>query len=181
MEKESTEWMIQESAAGDAGAFRLLFERFYAELFRFAYSRVERREDALDILQEVFIDLWIALRKGGFAYSSEIKFRGFLYTIIRRKLARTYHAKSRSSYVSIEESEGALSYKQEGEAGEIAIVMKAVRKLPAEDREVISLRYFSGLQFQEIAELLNKGESAVKVRHHRALEKLKNMLHYEKE
>ncbi|MDO8565484.1 MAG: RNA polymerase sigma factor [bacterium] len=174
---QSIEWMLRESAAGNDEAFRALFDEVYDDLFRFIRARVSTREDALDTLQEVFVDLWQALRSQSFIYGSELEFRSFLYTIARRKVARLY--RFRKPTVSLEDMENLALSEPDSEPGEIAVLMEAVGKLNNEDGEVIRLRYFSGLPFSQIADLLNRGESAIKVRHHRAIEKLKNMLGYE--
>lgn len=179
MENGPTEWLIRESAAGNTKVFRALFDAVYEDLFRFVRSKVRSREDALDAVQEVFIDLWQALRSGSFIYSSDLEFRSFLYTIARRKIARLY--RSEKPGISLEDLEDIASDEAEVQAGEAIMLLGAVEKLSEEDQEVIHLRYFSGLPFSQIADLLSKGESAIKVRHHRAIEKLKNLLGYEQE
>lgn len=174
---KSLEWMIKEVKAGNTSVFRAIFDEFREPLFRFVRSRVESREDALDLLQDTFIDLWGALRSPRYVYNSDRDFSGFLYMIARRKIARLY--RFRRPHISLEESEVVVSEAEEGEAGEVAILMRSLETLNDEDQEVIKLRYFSGLSFAFIANLMGKKESAVKVRHHRALEKLKQILGYD--
>ncbi|MCR4279485.1 MAG: sigma-70 family RNA polymerase sigma factor [Candidatus Zambryskibacteria bacterium] len=179
MEKgQSTEILIRESIHGNVIAFQTLYDRFSDDLFRFIRVRVATRDDAHDILQEVFLDLWKAFEKSGFIYSSDGEFMGFLFVIARRKLAKLY--RFRPLTVSLDEMDNDPSNTDESLAGEIAVLFQALGKLNKEDQELIKLRYYSGLSFPEIAKLLDKGESAVKVRHHRALAKLKELLGYEK-
>ena len=56
------------------------------------------------------------------------------------------------------------------------ILQTLLEKLSLRDREVVDLRYFAGLPFAEIANMLGDNESAVKVRHHRAIRKLQSFL-----
>ena len=153
--------------------FRLIYEDTKTPIFHLIRTRVGSREDALDIFQDVYVDLWEALGKGRFAYRSDPELLGFLYLIAKRRIAKFY--RFRHFTVSLDDIEPAVEV-ESGERGEIVL---ALRKLGEADREVLNLRYFSGLSFKEIAVLLNKDESAIKVRHHRAMKKLKEILGYE--
>jgi len=55
-------------------------------------------------------------------------------------------------------------------------VRAALEKLPSADREVLVLRYLEQLSSADIAAVLELGESAVKMRHSRALERLSRLL-----
>ena len=170
--------MIEASAAGNTEVFRALFNELEGSVFRFIRCRVPERDDALDVLQECFLDLWRSLRKGAVRYTSDREFHAYIYTIVRRKIARLY--RFRRPTVSLEDLVDGLKG-EDSDPAEAHHLINSLEKLNDEDREVVRLHYFSGLSFGEIAELLGKGESAIKVRHHRALEKLKRLLHYEKE
>ncbi len=154
--------------------FWLIYEETNKPVFNLIRTRVASRDDALDILQDVFVDFWKALKRGKFAYKSDPELLGFLYLIAKRKIARFYlFRRFTLSLDDIEEGEETAA----GERGELLL---ALSKLGKDDREVLDLRYFSGLSFGEIARLLDKNESAIKVRHHRAMRKLKDILGYEK-
>jgi RNA polymerase sigma-70 factor, ECF subfamily len=170
--------IVKKCSAGSTSAFRLLFDETRDDLFRFIRLRVSTREDALDVLQECYVDMWQALKSGKFVYVSDPELRGFLCLIARRRIAKLYRLwKPQVSLEDIVETSD-TSFEEVSERG---AAVSALQKLSHRDREVVELRYFSGLSFREIADLLNSGESAVKVRHHRAIEKLKHLLGYEKE
>lgn len=172
---KSLEWMLLESSKGNTSAFRLLYEEVRDDIFRFIRYRVGTREDALDILQDTFLDLWVALQKKRFAYVSDAEFRGFLYTILKRRVARFY--RFRKITTSLDDLDVDLT---ETDQGEVSHIIRSLEILNPEDQEVVRLRYFEGLSFGEIAGLLDREESAVKVRHHRALAKLRQILDHEK-
>lgn len=171
---KSLEWMLLESSKGNTSAFRLLYEVVKDDAFRFTRYRVGSRDDALDILQETFIDLWEALKKKRFAYVSDPEFRGFLYTILKRRIARYY--RFRKTALSLDDLE---IDPEEADHSEASHILRSLERLNPEDQEVMRLRYFEGQSFGEIASLLNKEENAIKVRHHRALEKLRQILDYD--
>lgn len=156
--------------------FRLIYERTKNDLFRLIRVRVGQREDALDILQDAYLEFFKALRQGSFAYRSDPETLGFLYIIAKRRIARFY--RFRKVTLSLEDYDP----ESEDNAGRenIALLLDALRKLSDSDQEVVRLHYFSGLSFREIAALLNKEEGAIKIRHHRAITKLKTILGYDK-
>src|SRR3989344_1488151 len=153
--------------------FRSIYEETNKPVFNLVRTRVASRDDALDILQEVYIDFWKALKRGKFVYRSNPELLGFLYLIARRKIARFYLF--RRFTLSLDD----LEPREDPAESDQREILFALRKLGNTDREVLDLRYFSGLSFGEIASLLDKNENAIKVRHHRAMRKLKDILGYE--
>ncbi len=174
---KSLEWMVKEAALGNTAAFRHLYDQTKGEIFRFIRTRVNTREDALDLLQDTYIDLWQSLKNKKFTYTSDAELMSFIYTVGRRKVHKLYRFSK--PHASLEDFADIAEVSDE-EAGEAAYILQALDQLSSEDEEVLKLHYFSGLKFSEIASLQNKGESAIKVRHHRALQKLKDILGYEK-
>lgn len=176
---QSLKWMVEECATGNTRAFRLLFDQTREDLFRFIRYRVSTREDALDALQECYTDFWQAIKKGSFTYVSDAELRGFLYLIARRRVAKLYRIYRPKISLDdlMDPPDETLDPIAREEAG---AAVSALQKLTQADREVVELHYFEGLSFVEIACLLEQGESAVRVRHHRAMDKMRKLLGYEK-
>lgn len=168
--KGNLENLVGEAKKGNTDAFREIFDQFVDKLYGYALSRTSNRQDALDIVQETFVDLWSAIEK--FKYKSEAEFSGFVFKILKRKIAKRY-AKKRDD-VSIENLDLGDGYRMEIE--DYRYVVRGVDGLPKKYGEVVRLRYWSDLSFKEIAEMLNINEGAAKVRHQRAVEKLKEKL-----
>ena len=66
---------VREAAKGDHAAFRAVFDAGNDKLFRYFLGQVGSREEALDLLQDTFIDLWRALPR--FRYRTADEFWGF--------------------------------------------------------------------------------------------------------
>lgn len=165
--------LIISSTEGDEHAFHLLYERLNDPLFKYVLSRTKSRDDSLDILQDIFIDLWKALET--FSYSSDGQFYGFVFTITKRKLGK--HYKSKRPTEELDENSLEHSYQLDVEKkDDMRILIKTVEKLDEKYRTVVELRYWSGLTFGEIGKLLEAKETTVKVRHHRALKMLETLL-----
>ena len=169
------EILVAESAKGNTLVFKDLYDRLADRIFSYVRSRSRSREDALDIMQEVFVDFWKSL--GTFKYVSEPKLYGFLYAIAIGRISK--HYRSSRPQTSIEDVEDVLADNSDiAFAAEASRAAESLRRLGDTDQKIISLRYYSGMQFTEIAEVLGKNESTVKVRHHRAINKLQRIFHH---
>lgn len=158
---------IEKAQNGDTDAFQGIFEMLSDQLFSYALSHTKSRDDALDIVQETFIELWSALSK--FRYNSRQEFYGFVYIILKRRLYRQY--KKVKPSVELEERHIADNYEIEVE--DYRYLERGMSKLPANYQELLRLRYWSYLSFAEIAACLRIKEGTAKVWHHRALKALK--------
>ncbi|MCH7529608.1 sigma-70 family RNA polymerase sigma factor [Patescibacteria group bacterium] len=164
--------LIEEARNGSEKAFREIFEHLNDRLFLYCLSHTKGRDDALDILQDTFVELWIGLQK--FSYKSDEAFYGFIFTILKRKLIR-YYKKSKRKTVSLEENGLDPSYEMEKE--DHRYLLRHISALGEKYQDLLRLRYWSGMTFGEISSVLGITESAAKVRHHRALQKLRVNLH----
>ena len=177
--KEGLEGLVALCATGNTDVFREIFDELERPLFRYIRIRTKSRDDALDIMQDTFVDLWNSLEKGRFVFTSIEEFYGFVYTIARRKVAKLYRFTRPT--VSLEDVSDLLPDEEGSVKEETILLFDSLTKLGDVDREIIRLRYLSGLRFSEIAVLLKKEEITVKVRHHRAIQKLRKILGYEEE
>jgi len=166
----SIEQCVVKYKQGDEQAFRELYDLLNNKLFAFVMSRTPSRPDALDILQEVFIDLWQALSK--FSYKTDKQFYAFVFLITKRRVAKYYRGRKQTEEMTDQHIQDnyqtVVEYFPE--------LSKATTKLKQKYQDVIHLRYWSELSFSEIADYLNINESAAKVRHHRALKQLQTKL-----
>ena len=158
--------LIANSAKGDESSYRSIFDHLNGRIFRYILSRSSHREDALDITQSVFIDLWRALTK--FSYTSDEEFYGFVFLIAKRKLGKYY----RSKKIQVELDDRFISDNFEMEVEDYRFLLKHLRILSTDQQEILRLRYWSGLSFKEIGAAMHMREGTAKVVHHRAIKKL---------
>lgn len=162
---ELQDW-VEKAKRGESDAFRHIFELMNDQLFSYALSHTKSRDEAMDLVQETFIELWNALRK--FRYLSRQQFYGFTYVILKRRLYRYY----RRALTSVELEERFIADSYDMEVEDYRFLEKMIKKLPERYQELIRLRYWGELSFQEIAGCLNVKESTAKVWHHRAVRSL---------
>ncbi|MCY1633432.1 RNA polymerase sigma factor [Marinifilum sp. D737] len=169
----------QRIAERDKNAFRLLFDTYHAQLFRFAECYVCSPDIAEDIVQEVFIKLW---------ENPKIKIsrslRSYLFFMVKnacidhlrsmkledKKKLKLAEAQIVSESISVNiDSEVSLKIKH------------AIDELPAQCKEVYCLSVYSGLKHAEIAEEMGISVNTVKVHVFRAKKILKERLYHLKE
>ena len=162
--------LIAKAKRGENESFRGIFEQTHARVFNYVLSHVWKRDDALDLTQEVFIDLWKSLRN--FTYKSEEEFYGFVFLIVKRKIIRFHKRKHET--VSLDENEIDPGFEEEHE--DHAFLIRQMETLAVKYRELLRLRYWGGMKLAEAAVVLGINEATAKVWHHRALQDLRGKL-----
>ncbi len=146
-----------------------IYDQYSEMLFRLSYSMLQSREDAEDVLQDVFVKIL----SRSFDFNSAEHERAWLvrvtlnrcHDVLRKKKIRRYTPLE--DIVSLPAEEKDMS------------ILREVQTLPSDKREVVLLRYFEDFSVQQIAEILHITPSAVKMRLARARELLKEILNYE--
>jgi RNA polymerase sigma-70 factor (ECF subfamily) len=165
------------SVKGDADSCKKLYDQMIDKIFAYVAYRTNTRECAIDITQDVFIDLFAAL--SNFTYQSDAQFYAYVFTITRRKLAMSYaQLQKRGENIEFEEQHMTPVDAAKGQALSAAIdIHIALKELDEVAREIVVLHHWSRYTFGEIALLVDMQESTVRVRHHRALKRLAEILH----
>src|SRR2546430_4444946 len=147
--------LVERASAGDQASFRELFERYHDRVWRYAYLRLGRNEDASDLVQDVFLSVWQVLPT--FRYEHEGSFPGLVFRIAARRVTDRVRQRVRRPAVPLEEApEGAVEV--EGGAGAREVLVEALALIPERQREVVVLRFVVGLPTREIAEAMGKTE-----------------------
>ena len=172
--------LIAGLCSGDKESFRYLVEQYQDKVFSLAYSFVKTRQEAEDIAQEVFIEVFKSINK----FRKESELSSWIYRITVNKSLNIYKRIKRQSvqedmelfaHRSNEEGqnpEKTLQQKQNAEALNFAI-----NKLPEKQKIAYTLRHFNGLSYKEISEIINKSKSSVESLIHRAHKKLYALLY----
>ncbi|MEE1036251.1 MAG: sigma-70 family RNA polymerase sigma factor [Oscillospiraceae bacterium] len=142
-------------------------QRYTRNMYRLAFSYCRNREDAEDVVQEVFLKL---LRQKS-EFLDEQKLRSWLLKVTVNACMDLLRSPWRGRCCALEEAtEPTVLMQEESE------LMLAVLNLPAKYRGVIHLYYYEDYSITEIAGILNVSESAVRMRLMRARQKLKEQL-----
>ena len=150
----------------DEKAFAKIYEQHASAVHRFLLIKLPRREDAEDALSTTFLRVW------NYLTSSEVeKVSGLIFTIARGVVSEFYRTK-RIETTSIEEEVVDWSVATET-LGDVALIKKALDEMDEESRLALTLRFFEGKKVSEVADHLQKSESATRMIIHRATKKLR--------
>ncbi len=172
--------LLARIAQGDADAFRLLYDRYWKDLFTLAARMLRGEEEAADVLQDVFLSLW--------QRRTELDIQGslpaYLHSSVRYKV-RDYIARNitRRDYLAVltdtavntlpPSSQLRLELKEAQEA-----IQGAVAKMPARMKEAYLLRREQHLSYAEIAEKMGTSPETARKQVQQALLLIKNTLGY---
>ncbi len=178
------EQMVERALAGDAEAFGEIARRWERRIFALAYGMLGREEDARDATQETFLAAFRNLR----GFRGEAKVSSWLHRIaINQCITRQRRARVRGETAFDDEGQAggaalsvtaaAASPARQAEGRErVEAVRNAVRALPPDLRQVVVMKEFEELTFQEIADALALPLSTVKSRLYAAHKQLRMRL-----
>lgn len=138
---------IERCLKGEREAFRYLVEAYQSQAVGHAAAIVGNREDALDAAQEAFIDAFQSLKN----FDRVRRFYPWFYVLLRHRCYKLI-AKRRAAE-NIEDAQ-ILAPQTVVSNDERIALEHALRSLPTEDREIVTLKYLDGFSYDEIAELL---------------------------
>jgi len=169
--------LIHRARQGDDSAWDMLVQQHQEAVFRLAYLMTGDAHEAEDIAQEAFIRAYRSLER----FDSLRPWRPWVLSIAanlarnRRRAVRRYLAHlqrfARLNPDAVLNPEGEYAEQQRARA-----LWQAVRRLEANDQEVIYLRYFLELSVEETASALDIAPGTVKSRLHRALNRLRAVI-----
>ena len=173
---EDEDELIARCLAGDSTAFEPLVARYHLPLFRVAVRLLNDREEARDVTQTAFLKAYKALA----TCDRQRRFFSWIYRILLNECLNNRRGK-RPTQV-LDDSMAAESAGSDPlEAGETRRrVRKALLQLPAEQRDVILLRHFAEMRYEQIAAAVGIPEKTVKSRLYSARQRLCELLATEK-
>ena len=172
-EASDTELLVR-VAERDRVAFELLYHRYVRSVFGLALRRLRDRQGAEDAVQETFAAVW----RSAASYRPE---RGpaapWLYAVARNAVIDRLRTRPEPTADLPELASEAPGPPERAESAEVAWrVHRALEELPAREREVVELAYWSGLSQSEVADYLNLPLGTVKTRTRSALSRLAGVL-----
>ena len=145
-------------------------KEYSGRLYGYALKYLQNKEDASDIVQDVFEKLWKNRKK----VETE-KVKPWLFTCAHNAMNNFMKKKSRMTYsdeiasTGVQESH-AKSYEMQ------EVIEKTLSQLPPVQKSIILLRDLEGYNYKEIGEILDLSEAQVKVYLFRARNKIKKQL-----
>jgi len=166
---DDDEIAIEKCRNGEREAFRHLVEKYQRQAISHATAILGSREDALDAAQEAFIDAFRAVKQ----FDSSRPFYPWFYVLLRNRCFKLAARKRETE--SIDETV-IVAPNSTAQSERILALENALRSLDMEDREIVTLKYFDGLSYNELAERLQIPKGTVMSRLFHARKKLQAKL-----
>ena len=160
---------IEKCRNGESEAFRHLVERYQKQAVSHARAILGSREDALDATQEAFIDAFRALKH----FDKSRPFYPWYYVLLRNRCYKMAAQKRETESMDETVIVAPDSVAQSEKTLELE---KALFSLDMQDREIVTLKYFDGLSYNELAERLQIPKGTVMSRLFHARRKLQTRL-----
>lgn len=171
MDLNSETKLVEAAQDGHLESFGFLYERYYNALVALAYSMLADRDLAEDAAQESFV---VACRNLS-NLKSKNKFGPWLAGICRNVARQMLRSKDKVIAPSIQYT----AANKNNEALHSEVIRRAVWKLPASDKELIVLRYYDNMPYEQMAQILDISVQAVNGRLIRAKRKIAKYLKHD--
>jgi RNA polymerase sigma-70 factor (ECF subfamily) len=162
---------------GDKDAFAALFRQHYETLFRYGSRMTADTELLEDSIQELFIELWQA--KSG---APVLSVKAYLLKSLKYKLLKVFRQKGRIQQLSVDDDvsfewshENLLIARQENQE-KTARVLDALSRLSNRQKEIIYLKYYQNLSYEEVSEIMNINYQVARNLLYQAIKSLKSLL-----
>jgi RNA polymerase sigma-70 factor, ECF subfamily len=173
--EKSDEQLIAKALQGNTQAWLNLLKRYEKILYNYGIRMTGKREDALDLMQEVFISVYRNLA----SYRNEGSFKSWLFRIAHYRCIEFYRRKKPMQGLDdapeIEseapDNDDVMVSQQENKQ-----LIAAMQQLPLAQKAVVELKFFGQFTFDEIAEQTGMSVNTAKSRLYGALEKLKTLM-----
>ena len=162
------------AAQKNPSAFQALYDRWAAQVYQYFYYRSGDNASAEDLTSELFLAAYQSLAH----YQHRGHFAAWLFTIARNLVNKDARKNRRQAPL---EMAGQIASPSDlsgefAQADEIECLKRLIQSLPANEQELIRLRYAAGLSFADMAIVLQKREDAVKKSLYRLQARLQTLL-----
>jgi RNA polymerase sigma-70 factor (ECF subfamily) len=170
------EWLEVQAAQQDPAMFGVLYDRYFESIYLFIFKRTNDKSLADDICSQVFLKAMERLNKYVF---KGVPFSAWLYRIASNEVAQYFRKAQKNRTVSIDDtniSDMLDEFDEEIDMPSVEVLVAALDNLKEGDLQLIELRFFEGLPYRDIAEILEITENNAKVRTFRITNRLKKKL-----
>jgi len=160
--------VIERVLEGDTEAFNFLVRQWEKPIYNFILRMIGDRDEAMDLCQESFMKAYRELA----SLKDRDRFSAWLYRIAHNTCFSRLRQEQGKTFVELAPDTSSVRMPIESQLA----VEKALQHLPEDQREVVVLKVFHSLKFEEIAAIQGAPVSTVKSRLYMGFEKLRSIL-----
>jgi RNA polymerase sigma factor (sigma-70 family) len=157
--------------------YTAIIKKYQQKLYWHIRRMVVDHDDANDVLQNVLIKVW----KGLDNFREDARLFTWLYRIATNESLSFLEQKKRKAAVSLSDMEEGLSntIKADKDFDSRKLEWKlqlAIQQLPEKQRVVFNLRYYDEMPYEEMSQVLETSEGALKASYHHAVKKIEDFI-----
>jgi RNA polymerase sigma-70 factor (ECF subfamily) len=162
---------------GDRDAFAALFREHYGTLYKFGNKFTTDTELLEDCIQELFVELWQAKSQ-----SPVYSVKAYLLKSLKYKLLKAFRKNGKvlplydGGDAPFELSHETLLISEQENQEKKQMVIEALGRLSHRQKEIIYLKYYQNLSYEEVSEIMNINYQVARNLLYQAIKSLKNML-----
>ena len=172
--------IISRVLKGEQQLFAGLVERYQNYVFTLVLRFTDNREDAEELSQDIFVKAYRSLAD----FRGDSKFSTWLYTIVRtscitflrKKKLDTTSIDNEKTFIQLENRESGFKANIIEQKSRQAMVNEAIKLLSPDDAQIITLFYKAEQSLEEIGNVIGADPNTVKVKLHRARQRLKEKM-----
>ena len=172
--------IISRVLRGEQQAFAELVNRYQNFVFTITLRYTDNREDAEEIAQDIFVKAYRSLAD----FRGDSKFSTWLYTIVttscitflRKKKLETSSLDDERVFEQVDNQNSGFTANQVEQKSRVAMVNEAIKLLLPDDAKIITLFYKGEQSLDEIGVIMGMEPNTVKVKLHRARQRLKEKM-----
>lgn len=158
-------------------AYTALVRKYQERLYWHIRRMLVDHDDTNDVLQNVFIRVWNGLDN----FRADAKLYTWLYRIATNECLSFLEQKKKKSSVSLSDVEEGLANQvkadKDFDANKLEWKLQlAIQQLPEKQRIVFTLRYYDEMPYEEMSQVLDTSEGALKASYHHAVKKIEDFI-----
>jgi len=139
---------------GDRQAFDNLFRRYYPVLLQYGLRITTDKELVSDCIQDLFIELWQSRSSTSVQSVKAYFLKALKYKLFRQFRSGSMVQSDASADTNFELSHDQFIIAKEEEAQKVARVVAAINQLPNRQKEIVYLKIYQGLSYEELSEVM---------------------------
>ncbi len=167
--------LVKAAQEGNKDAFGEIYDVYFEAIYRYVYFRVSK-EDTDDIVETVFVKAWVNLPR---YEKRDVSFGAWLFRIAHNAVIdhRRKHRNILPIDPKIQDRTAKAAPKEQAQKSLMAQTLRQeIKALKEPYRQVVTLKFLTGLSNAEIAEIMGEREGNVRVIQFRALKMLKEKM-----
>ena len=153
----------------------MLYNKYYRSIFAHIFNKTKDKETTADITSKVFLKALLNINNyedRGFLFSS------WLYKIASNEVNKYFRENSKTQQVDLKEKDAIVFLNEidsDNKEQNLTKLIRDLEKIPIEQSDLIEMRFFEKLSFNEIGERLGITGNNAKIKTYRAIDKLKTI------